>query len=159
MAYRSHRISTSTGLLGATALLAVGLTLLARMMSLSFGSLIGRVLTGLAAGFGAIPVSLLIVAAIAAAIAVTVGLWDRRRQVCQLLAFRLGLDASAQRAASMSLGWNARTRACSVEFPWCNSAQTAKFELSRQTGDVMAAADEWALSHQQSSVCGRRRHR
>lgn len=78
MAYRSHRRSTSTGLLGAMALLVVGLAMMAALTSQSVTSLIGKVMTGLAAGFGPIPVSLLIVAAIAAAIAVTFGLWDRR---------------------------------------------------------------------------------
>lgn len=75
MAYRSHRRSTSTGLLGALALLVVGLAMLAALTPPSFASLTGSVLAGFAAGFGAIPVPLFIVAAIV----VAVSLWDRWR--------------------------------------------------------------------------------
>lgn len=60
------------------ALLVVGLAMMAALTAQSVTSLIGRVMTGLAVGFDAIPVSLLVVAAITTAIAVTVGLWDRR---------------------------------------------------------------------------------
>lgn len=75
MAYRSHRRSADTGLLGSLALLVVAMAMLAALTPLSFGALVGSVLTGVASGLGALPVPLLAVVVIT----IAVGLWRRWR--------------------------------------------------------------------------------
>lgn len=76
MRAQQHRKgATRTSLLGSAAMLVTGLALVTAQTELGLGSLLGSVLSGLAAGLGVIPVPLLMVGALAGA----VRLWLRWR--------------------------------------------------------------------------------
>ena len=76
MKAHQHRKSTApASLLGCGASLVVGIGLMAALTERSPASLVGSVLSGIAAGFGAMPVPLLLVAAAAAILS----LWLRWR--------------------------------------------------------------------------------
>ena len=76
MRAHQHRKSTApASLLGCLASLVAGIGLMAAFTERSLASLLGSVLSGLAAGFGVIPVPLLLVGAAAA----VVGLWAHWR--------------------------------------------------------------------------------
>ncbi len=76
MRTRQHRKGAArTSVVGSAALLVAGLALVAAQTEAGLASLAGNILSGLAAGFGAIPVPLLMIGALTGAVC----LWLRWR--------------------------------------------------------------------------------